>query len=242
MNNIPYTYLIGWSKHDIWYYGVRYAKNCHPDDLWVEYKTSSKYVTAFTEKHGEPDVVQVRKTFTDSATARLWEEKVLSRMKVIRDDKWLNKTNNRAFVPMYGTDNPMKRPDVMEKHRSVTESEEWRTKMRIANNLPETVIKRSGKNHYSKKEDYESKIIGENNPMKREEVIEKMKQSLPSRKGELNPSSILCEQDIIDIRSMFFVKPKHGQLKLMYSYLSEKYGVGENTIRAIRNRQIWKHV
>lgn len=37
----PYTYLIGWSKHNIWYYGKRTAKNCHPNDFWVTYFTSS---------------------------------------------------------------------------------------------------------------------------------------------------------------------------------------------------------
>jgi hypothetical protein len=42
VTSISYTYLIGWSKLDKWYYGVRYASNCNPDELWVKYKTSSK--------------------------------------------------------------------------------------------------------------------------------------------------------------------------------------------------------
>ena len=37
----PYTYLIGWSKLDKWYYGCRYGINCHPDDFWKTYFTSS---------------------------------------------------------------------------------------------------------------------------------------------------------------------------------------------------------
>lgn len=45
-----YTYLIGWSEYDIWYYGVRYAKGCNPADLWVKYFTSSKFVREFREQ------------------------------------------------------------------------------------------------------------------------------------------------------------------------------------------------
>jgi hypothetical protein len=32
--NTPYTYLIGWSNQNKYYYGVRYAKDCHPNDFW----------------------------------------------------------------------------------------------------------------------------------------------------------------------------------------------------------------
>ena len=65
MTNIPYTYLIGWSKLNKYYYGVRYAKNCHPSDLWTKYFTSSKYVKQFREENGEPDIIEIRKTFSN---------------------------------------------------------------------------------------------------------------------------------------------------------------------------------
>ena len=55
-----YTYLIGWEKLDRWYYGVRWANKCEPeDDLWVHYFTSSKKVHEFRKKNGEPDVVKM---------------------------------------------------------------------------------------------------------------------------------------------------------------------------------------
>jgi len=41
-SNLPYTYLIGWSNLNTWYYGRRTSKNCHPSDLWQKYFTSSK--------------------------------------------------------------------------------------------------------------------------------------------------------------------------------------------------------
>lgn len=92
---MTYTYLIGWSKHNKWYYGCRFAKKCKPSDLWTTYFTSSKHVKRFRELHGEPDVIEIRKTFEDVDKCRLWEEKVLKRSDVINKEKWLNISNNR---------------------------------------------------------------------------------------------------------------------------------------------------
>ena len=94
---MTYTYLIGWSKLNKWYYGVRYAKGCKPSELWRTYFTSSKYVAEFRAKHGEPDVITIRKTFDNQESAILWESRVLKRMDVIHDSKWLNRTNNQAI-------------------------------------------------------------------------------------------------------------------------------------------------
>lgn len=89
----PFTYLIGWKDLNLWYYGVRFARNCHPDDLWTTYFTSSKTVKQIREEYGDPDVVEIRQTFNDSLQARLWEETVLRRIKAVRDRRWLNKSN-----------------------------------------------------------------------------------------------------------------------------------------------------
>ena len=86
----PYTYLIGWSVLNKWYYGVRYRKNCSPSDLFKTYFTSSKHVKNFIQGNGLPDVIQVRKTFTNSVEAIAWENKVLTRLKVKQDKRWLN--------------------------------------------------------------------------------------------------------------------------------------------------------
>ena len=103
----PFTYLIGWSKLNKWYYGSRYAKDCNPAELWVSYYTSSKVVDEYRELHGEPDVIQIRKTFNSADHARYWENTVLKRLAVIKETKWLNKTDNLAIAPMPGKDNPM---------------------------------------------------------------------------------------------------------------------------------------
>lgn len=95
----PYTYLIGWSKYDKWYYGVRYQQGCHPSDLWQSYFTSSKHVKRFQNKHGDPDIIQIRKTFDCRNRALLWERNVLFRMNVKNDGRFLNASHNMAPFP-----------------------------------------------------------------------------------------------------------------------------------------------
>lgn len=97
---MAYTYIIGWSNLDKFYYGVRYASNADPSDLWKTYFTSSKHVKEFREKHGEPDLVQVRKVFDDPDKARLWETKFLKKVNVLNNDKFLNKTDNISIDPV----------------------------------------------------------------------------------------------------------------------------------------------
>lgn len=105
MINIPYTYLIGWSKHNIWYYGVRYSKKCNLNELWKTYFTSSKYVKDFRFKFGEPDVIEVRKIFSSIEKATLWEEKVIRRMRCVKKDNWLNRGNaKKEFYNIKHTD------------------------------------------------------------------------------------------------------------------------------------------
>jgi hypothetical protein len=101
-SNIPYTYLIQWSKTGMKYYGVRYGKNCQPEDFWVSYFTSSISVAEYISQHGEPDIIQIRKTFLGNSRvsdARLWEHKVLRRLKVIERSDFLNKSDSKSIDP-----------------------------------------------------------------------------------------------------------------------------------------------
>ena len=93
----PYTYLIGWTHHNKWYYGVRYARNCNSQDLWKTYFTSSNYVKKFRKEYGEPDVIQIRKIFDNKHRAFLWEQKVLRRLNVPFNIKMLNKNIGGSF-------------------------------------------------------------------------------------------------------------------------------------------------
>lgn len=102
----PFTYLIGWKNHDIWYYGVRYAKGCKPEDLWLTYFTSSAKVCQLRNELGEPDVIEVRRIFADAKAAKKWEEKVLRRLDVLNTDRWLNANIGGTFNPLRGKDHP----------------------------------------------------------------------------------------------------------------------------------------
>src|SRR5690554_7572929 len=97
-----YTYLIHWSELGLSYYGVRYAKRATPEEFWNKYFTSSKIVHSFVREYGNPDVIQIRNTFgADPRRAKLWEDKVLRRLNVKDDDKWLNRCNNDRLLGYY---------------------------------------------------------------------------------------------------------------------------------------------
>jgi hypothetical protein len=95
-NRVPYTYLIGWTSLNTWYYGRRTKAGCHPSEFWVKYFTSSSDVSNFRNKHGEPDVIQVRKTFkkNNAITECIKHEvTVIRRIKAVQNTNWLNKGN-----------------------------------------------------------------------------------------------------------------------------------------------------
>lgn len=89
----PYTYLIGWSELDLWYYGVKFGKSADPSKFWVNYFTSSKYVQSIRAEFGEPDVREIRKTFDTKEEAAEWERKVIRRLNAVWSDKWINRGN-----------------------------------------------------------------------------------------------------------------------------------------------------
>lgn len=101
----PYTYLIGWQKLDKWYYGVRYARGCHPGDFWVTYFTQSNHecregnlsVKNMRIEFGEPDIIQIRKVFDCPRKSRLYEQRLLKRIKAVKDERFLNRTDNTSI-------------------------------------------------------------------------------------------------------------------------------------------------
>ena len=97
---LSYTYLIGWTEHDTWYYGVRTANKHEPEkDLWVHYFTSSKQVTKFRELHDEPDVIRIDETFDDKEKAIEFEVQKLNEFDVLNESKWLNRSIGGLIGP-----------------------------------------------------------------------------------------------------------------------------------------------
>lgn len=108
---IPYTYLITQISTNKKYYGVRYAKGCHPDDLGVKYFSSSKVLLPMIKQEGiESFKFEVRKIFNSKQKACEWESKVLRRLKVHINENWINKAHNYTFA-MYN-------PEVVNKVRT----------------------------------------------------------------------------------------------------------------------------
>jgi hypothetical protein len=172
----PYTYLIRWTKLDISYYGVRYAQDCDPSDLWNPYKTSSIHVAKFIAEHGEPDVAQVRKTFIDVPVAQDWEHRVLKRTKAVSSDKWLNRTDNKSIAPQYGEDHPHygKKGEAHHCYGKPNKGASEAQKRRWANPdnknpmgdpaiVAKKVAKTSGDNHHMKRPEVAEKVSGKNN-------------------------------------------------------------------------------
>jgi hypothetical protein len=132
MLTIPYTYLIGWPEYNRWYYGVRYKQGCHPNDFWIDYFTSSFTVKDFVTKHGDPTIKIIRKTFNNITKARLWESKVLRRLKVVNKDTWLNKNDRMAPPILAGDMNPMRDPIIARKSgdakkaKGIKKTDEWK--------------------------------------------------------------------------------------------------------------------
>lgn len=88
---IFYTYLLKNKTTGLSYYGVRYGKNCHPNDFWKTYFTSSKVIKSLILTYGKDDFVfQIRKTFLLKENAIKWENKVNRRL-TVKSKKFLNK-------------------------------------------------------------------------------------------------------------------------------------------------------
>ena len=230
----PYTYLIGWSNHNKWYYGVRYAQNCNPQDLWKTYFTSSKHVKKLREEYGEPDVIEVRKIFDSKEAAILWEEKVLRKMDVRNAEKWINKNDCSAPPTYYGEEHPNFDNKWTEEQKNI-QSEKLKGKLKG---------RRKSKEHRSK--------ISEGLKNQSEDLRKKRSErSL----GSCNSNSKLTEIEVIAILKKYDEKkplPGVGKISgnnrvVSYSHIfsmiySEKYNVNITTIKKIISKQTWKHI
>ena len=129
----PYTYLIGWTNLNKFYYGVRYKRGCSPSDFWKSYFTSSKIVKKYRELYGEPDIIEIRKTFDCPHKAKLWESKVLTKLDCARQEKWINRNNcDGKFHTIDGLSEETKQKlSQIRKGRKLTE--EWKAKIGAAN-------------------------------------------------------------------------------------------------------------
>jgi hypothetical protein len=110
-----YTYLLGWSRYKKYYYGVRYSKHAKTEDVGVTYFSSSKYVKNFIDEFGNPDIIDIRKLFNNKEKALDWEGKVLKRMSVVSDDRFLNRWDNNMVPYNHEGPYPFELEDIQKK-------------------------------------------------------------------------------------------------------------------------------
>lgn len=168
MDNIPYTYLIGWTDLNKWYYGVRYARNCNPCDFWKTYFTSSKEVLKIRNIYGDPDVQRIHKTFETALDARIYEKKMLKRLKVTQNSKWLNRHNGTSPEPLYGDNNPMRNIEFAKKQAlSLKHSVKHPSKTDTFRKEQSQRMLLLADNHPFKKAENRYDIRGDQNPSRR---------------------------------------------------------------------------
>lgn len=93
-----FTYLLGWTQQDKYYYGCRFAPSATPESLWTTYFTSSERVKEFATIYGSPDLIQIRRIFNSVKEVREWESKVLRRLHIRNNpNRWLNLSENKAI-------------------------------------------------------------------------------------------------------------------------------------------------
>jgi hypothetical protein len=94
MSTIPFSYYLFHKPTGKHYYGIRFAKNCCPDDLWTKYFSSSVIVKKLIAEYGADSFhTEVRKVFDNSSAALLWEHKVLRRLNASANPNWINRHN-----------------------------------------------------------------------------------------------------------------------------------------------------
>lgn len=93
----PYTYILEWTKFNKRYIGARWAKNCHPEDLWSTYFTSSKWVREFVAENGPPDLILIDQVFKTGIEAVEREQFLLKKYDIFNNPVFLNKAISGAF-------------------------------------------------------------------------------------------------------------------------------------------------
>lgn len=171
----PFTYCLTFLLIGKRYYGVRYAKGCHPDQLWTTYFTSSKTIKALIEEYGEDSFTfEIRKTFKTREEALSWETKFLTKIDAAKHPEWLNDHNGGKNFHS----------------NSESSYKAWETKKRNGTETftPESIQKR--KDTLKKR--------GRSHPMKNPETVQKCKDT-KTRNGTLpamkNPETIQKAKD-----------------------------------------------
>jgi hypothetical protein len=159
----PYTYLIKHRPSGKVYYGFRCANRVEPhEDLWKHYFTSSPKIQQLIEETGADSFdTEIRQVFETKEQAVAWETRVLTRCKVLHDDRWINQNVAGYIVPTEESrkkisDYHKDKPKSDEHKQNLSKSQKGKPKANSKNQTPEyralmsTLKSGSGNGRYGK--------------------------------------------------------------------------------------------
>jgi len=129
----PYAYHLYHRPTDKHYYGIKHGRDADPTEFWTKYFSSSKLVHQLISEYGTDSFdVEIRKTFSSSQAALLWEHRVLTKLNAAARDNWLNRHNGGRKFRAPITHSPETRQLLSRKLRGKSKSEAWKQAMSIS--------------------------------------------------------------------------------------------------------------
>lgn len=192
---VPFTYRVTHLPSGTWYYGVRYAEGCHPNDLFRCYFTSSARISKLLDEDGPSSFrTEVRRTFESKESAIRWESKVLR--KILGWETCLNQSAFPAVLPEARARGNRKKAEIQESGMTIFQQAgmKWKQKQHIVDPTTGLTYGQIRKQRYNESLDrnntrhaFKIDISGDKNPAKREDVRKKISNTLKERiaSGEL---------------------------------------------------------
>jgi hypothetical protein len=216
----PYTYLVKHRPSGKVYYGFRCANKVEPhEDLWKHYFTSSPTIQQLIETTGVDSFdTEIRQVFETKEQAIAWETRVLTRCKVLHDDRWLNQNVAGYIVPTEES-----RKKISDYHKDKPKSEEHKEKIRQGN---------IGKKRPPRGKEYRALMStlksGKNNPRYGAEVSEETRRRISeAKKGKQvahNKGRAMSEEQKIKIRATKAANPTKRSAEAIAKTVAKQTG------------------
>lgn len=130
MSTVPFSYYLFHRPTKQHYYGVKFARGCHPNMLWSTYFSSSGIIKKLIKEYGADSFdVKIRKIFKDGQSALLWEHKVLRRLDASSRPDWINRHNGGSKFRSPLEHSSETKQSIAKKITGMTRSEETRKRM-----------------------------------------------------------------------------------------------------------------
>lgn len=217
----PYTYLIRHRPSGKVYYGFRCANKVEPhEDLWKHYFTSSPTIQQLIETTGVDSFdTEIRQVFETKEQAIAWETRVLTRCKVLHDDRWLNQNVAGYIVPTEES-----RKKISDYHKDKPKSEEHKEKIRQGN---------IGKKRPPRGKEYRALMStlksGKNNPRYGAEVSEETRRRISeAKKGKQvahNKGMPMTEEQKAKIRATKAANPTKRSAEAIAKTVAKQTGL-----------------